>query len=112
VRPNHKAHRLNLMQVAMMSMLRDGDFLIVLVRDKDGNLKIQGIEADRLGDPFRTYTSLDLIGGIHIDGTQEHPPPTTFSIEASGTSTPIKQPSHQAKRFTYSTRSALTNIGE
>jgi len=56
-----------LMQVAMMSMLRDGDFLIVLVRDKDGNLKIQGIEADRLGDPFKVYTSLDLIGGIHID---------------------------------------------
>ena len=56
-----------LMQVAMMSMLRDGDFLFVLVRDKDGNLKIQGIEADRLGDPFKVYTSLDLIGGIHID---------------------------------------------
>jgi len=56
-----------LMQVAMMSMLRDGDFLIVLVRDKDGNLKIQGIEADRVGDPFKVYTSLDLIGGIHID---------------------------------------------
>jgi capsid protein len=48
-------------------MLRDGDFLFVLVRDKDGNLKIQGIEADRLGDPFKVYTSLDLIGGIHID---------------------------------------------
>ena len=56
-----------LMQVAMMSMLRDGDFLFCLVRDKDGNLKIQGIEADRLGDPFKVYTSLDLIGGIHID---------------------------------------------
>jgi lambda family phage portal protein len=56
-----------LMQVAMMSMLRDGDFLFVLVRDRDGNLKIQGIEADRLGDPFKVYTSLDLIGGIHID---------------------------------------------
>jgi lambda family phage portal protein len=56
-----------LMQVAMMSMLRDGDFLFVLVRDKDGNLKIQGIEADRVGDPFKVYTSLDLIGGIHID---------------------------------------------
>jgi hypothetical protein len=55
------------MQVAMMSMLRDGDFLFVLVRDKDGNLKIQGIEADRVGDPFKVYTSLDLIGGIHID---------------------------------------------
>jgi lambda family phage portal protein len=56
-----------LMQVAMMSMLRDGDFLFCLVRDKDANLKIQGIEADRLGDPFKVYTSLDLIGGIHID---------------------------------------------
>jgi lambda family phage portal protein len=67
-----------LMQVAMMSMLRDGDFLFVLVRDKDGNLKIQGIEADRLGDPFRTYTSLDLIGGIHID--RNTGAPTAYDI--------------------------------
>ena len=62
-----------LMQVAMISMLRDGDFLFVLVRDSDGNLKIQGIEADRLGDPFKVYTSLDLIGGIHIDRTTGAP---------------------------------------
>jgi len=56
-----------LMQVAVMSMLRDGDFLFALVRDKEGDLKLQGIEADRVGDPFKVYTSLDLIGGIHID---------------------------------------------
>ena len=56
-----------LMQVAIMSMLRDGDFLFCLVRDKEGDLKLQGIEADRVGDPFKVYTSLDLIGGIHID---------------------------------------------
>jgi capsid protein len=55
------------MQVAVMSMLRDGDFLFLLARDNDNNLKLQGIEADRLGDPYRTYTSLELIGGIHID---------------------------------------------
>ena len=55
-----------LMQVAVMSMLRDGDFLFLLARDNDNNLKLQGIEADRLGDPYRTYTSLELIGGIHI----------------------------------------------
>ena len=67
-----------LMQVAMMSMLRDGDFLFVLVRDVDGNLKIQGIEADRVGDPFRTYTSLDLIGGIHID--RNTGAPTAYDI--------------------------------
>ena len=67
-----------LMQVAMMSMLRDGDFLFVLVRDSDGNLKIQGIEADRVGDPFRTYTSLDLIGGIHID--RNTGAPTAYDI--------------------------------
>jgi capsid protein len=66
------------MQVAIMSMLRDGDFLFVLVRDKDGNLKIQGIEADRVGDPFRAYTSLDLIGGIHIDPSTGAP--TAYDI--------------------------------
>lgn len=67
-----------LMQVAVMSMLRDGDFLFVLVRDGDGNLKIQGIEADRLGDPFKVYTSLELIGGIHIDRTTGAP--TAYDI--------------------------------
>ncbi len=67
-----------LMQVAVMSMLRDGDFLMVLVRDSDGNLKIQGIEADRLGDPFKVYTSLELIGGIHIDRTTGAP--TAYDI--------------------------------
>jgi lambda family phage portal protein len=67
-----------LMQVAMMSMLRDGDFLFVLVRDQQGNLKLQGIEADRLGDPNRTYTSLNLISGIHID--QETGAPTGYDI--------------------------------
>jgi lambda family phage portal protein len=62
-----------LMQVAVMSMLRDGDFLFALVRDKEGDLKLQGIEADRVGDPFKVYTSLDLIGGIHIDRTTGAP---------------------------------------
>jgi lambda family phage portal protein len=67
-----------LMQIAMMSMLRDGDFLFVLVRDQQGNLRLQGIEADRLGDPNRTYTSLNLISGIHVD--QETGAPTGYDI--------------------------------
>ena len=67
-----------LMQIAMMSMLRDGDFLFVLVRTQDGTLKLQGIEADRLGDPNRTYTSLNLISGIHID--QETGSPVGYDI--------------------------------
>jgi lambda family phage portal protein len=67
-----------LMQVAVMSMLRDGDFLFCLVRDSDGNLKIQGIEGDRLGDPFKVYTSSELIGGIHID--QRTGSPTAYDI--------------------------------
>jgi lambda family phage portal protein len=67
-----------LMQIAMMSMLRDGDFLFVLVRTQDGTLKLQGIEADRLGDPNRTYTSLNLISGIHID--QETGAPIGYDI--------------------------------
>jgi len=67
-----------LMQVATISMLRDGDFLFVLVRDNNGNLKLQGIEADRLGDPYKTYTSLELIGGIHID--RNTGAPTAYDI--------------------------------
>lgn len=69
-----------LMQVAVMSMLRDGDFLFVLIRDKNGDLKLQGIEADRLGNPFQVYTSSELIGGIHID--QETGAPTAYDIFA------------------------------
>ena len=67
-----------MMQVAMMSMLRDGDFLFCLVRDSDSNLKIQGIEGDRLGDPYKVYTSSELIGGIHID--QRTGSPTAYDI--------------------------------
>jgi lambda family phage portal protein len=66
-----------LLQVAIMSMLRDGDFLFALVRS-DGDLKLQGIEADRVGDPYKTYTSLELIGGIHID--RNTGAPTAYDI--------------------------------
>jgi lambda family phage portal protein len=66
-----------LLQVAIMSMLRDGDFLFALVR-QDGDLKLQGIEADRVGDPYKTYTSLELIGGIHID--RNTGAPTAYDI--------------------------------
>ena len=69
-----------LMQVAVMSMLRDGDFLFLLIRDNNGDLKLQGIEADRLGNPFQVYTSSELIGGIHID--QETGAPTAYDIFA------------------------------
>jgi len=61
-------------------MLRDGDFLFLLIRDNNGDLKLQGIEADRLGNPFQVYTSSELIGGIHID--QETGAPTAYDIFA------------------------------
>ena len=67
-----------LMQIATMSMLRDGDFFFVLARAQDGDLRLQGIEADRIGDPFRTYTSLNLIGGIHIN--QETGAPDGYDV--------------------------------
>jgi len=67
-----------LMQIATMSMLRDGDFFFILARDQDGNLRLQGVEADRIGDPFRTYTSLNLIGGIHIN--QETGAPDGYDV--------------------------------
>jgi len=67
-----------LMQIATMSMLRDGDFFFVLARTQDGDLRLQGIEADRIGDPFRTYTSLNLIGGIHIN--QETGAPDGYDV--------------------------------
>lgn len=67
-----------LMQIAVMSFLRDGDFFFILTRDQESNLRLQGIEADRIGDPFRTYTSLNHIGGIHIN--QETGAPDGYDV--------------------------------
>lgn len=46
-------HFRTLVQLYLRSMLRDGDVGVVLV-DESGDLRLQGIEADRIGDPNRT----------------------------------------------------------
>jgi lambda family phage portal protein len=57
---------LALLQLAFVSFLRDGDCLLVKSLAEDG-VKLQLIEADRIGNPFQTSILDDYIGGIRID---------------------------------------------
>jgi lambda family phage portal protein len=56
-----------LLQLAVMAILRDGDCGFIIVRDGD-NLKLQSVEADRIGSPYnRLIDSNTYIGGIMLD---------------------------------------------
>lgn len=56
-----------LIQLAHMSMRRDGDFGFILV-NHEGRLKLQSIEADRLGHPNEASKPKEnYIAGIYID---------------------------------------------
>lgn len=55
-----------LLQLAVASILRDGDCGFIIVRDK-GQLKLQSVEADRIGSPYDRTDTDQYIGGINID---------------------------------------------
>jgi lambda family phage portal protein len=55
-----------LLQLAVMAILRDGDCGFIIVRDKK-NLKLQSVEADRIGSPYDKTDTDKYIGGINID---------------------------------------------
>ena len=56
-----------LIQLAHMSMRRDGDFGFILV-NHEGRLKLQSIEADRLGNPHEVSKPKEnYISGVYID---------------------------------------------
>jgi len=56
-----------LVQLAHMSMRRDGDFAFLLV-NRDGKLKLQSIEADRIGHPHEASKPKEnYISGVKID---------------------------------------------
>lgn len=63
---------LGLVQLAFSSFIRDGDSLIVKSLDEDG-VRLQLIEADRIGNPYKTTISDDYVGGIRIDTTTGKP---------------------------------------
>jgi len=82
-----------LMEFAVMGMNRAGDFGFAIVRPglEDGmetedanllDLRIQGIEADRLGGLYQTQVAQDYVGGI---GIGEHGQPTFYRVYKRGT---------------------------
>jgi lambda family phage portal protein len=57
----------SLLQLAVMAILRDGDCGFVIVREA-GELRLQSVEADRIGSPYNRLIDSDkYIGGIMLD---------------------------------------------
>lgn len=57
----------SLLQLAVMAILRDGDCGFIIVRDGE-MLKLQSVEADRIGSPYNRLIDSDTyIGGILLD---------------------------------------------
>jgi lambda family phage portal protein len=66
-----------LLQLAVMAILRDGDCGFIIVRD-NGELKLQPVEADRIGSPYNRLIDSDkFIGGINLD---EYGRPVSYQI--------------------------------
>jgi lambda family phage portal protein len=55
-----------LLQLAVTAMLRDGDCGFIIVRDRE-DLKLQSVEADRIGSPYDQTDTDKYIGGINVD---------------------------------------------
>lgn len=55
-----------LLQLAVTAMLRDGDCGFIIVRDGE-DLKLQSVEADRIGSPYDRTDTDKYIGGINVD---------------------------------------------
>lgn len=57
----------HLIQIAHMSMRRDGDFGLILVDGEQGELKLQAVEADRIGNPSIIGQEPNYFGGIKVN---------------------------------------------
>ena len=55
-----------LCQLALVGMLRDGDFGFVIVNDKNG-IKLAPIESDRIGSPYESLAGEGYVQGVFID---------------------------------------------
>jgi len=65
-----------LLQLAVTAMLRDGDCGFIIVRDRE-DLKLQSVEADRIGSPYDRTDTDKYIGGINID---DYGRPVSYTI--------------------------------
>jgi len=65
-----------LLQLAVTAMLRDGDCGFIIVRDRE-DLKLQSVEADRIGSPYDQTDTDKYIGGINVD---DYGRPVSYTI--------------------------------
>ena len=66
-----------LLQLAVQAILRDGDCGFIVVRD-GGELRLQSVEADRIGSPYNRLIDSDkYIGGINLD---EYGRPVSYQV--------------------------------
>ena len=65
-----------LLQLAVTAMLRDGDCGFIIVRDGE-DLKLQSVEADRIGSPYDRTDTDKYIGGINTD---DYGRPVSYTI--------------------------------
>ena len=64
------------MQLAVTAILRDGDCGFIIVRDGE-DLKLQSVEADRIGSPYDRTDTDKYIGGINVD---DYGRPVSYTI--------------------------------
>ena len=65
-----------LLQLAVTAILRDGDCGFIIVRDGE-DLKLQSVEADRIGSPYDRTDTDRYIGGINTD---DYGRPVSYTI--------------------------------
>jgi lambda family phage portal protein len=65
-----------LLQLSVTAMLRDGDCGFIIVRDGE-DLKLQSVEADRIGSPYDRTDTDKYIGGINVD---DYGRPVSYTI--------------------------------
>jgi len=65
-----------LLQLAVTAMLRDGDCGFIIVRDGE-DLRLQSVEADRIGSPYDRTDTDKYIGGINVD---DYGRPVSYTI--------------------------------
>lgn len=63
----------SMVEIAFKSMLRDGDYGLKWQRDAEGNLKMTGIEGDRIGGIYMASVDENYFQGIYVDPNTGRP---------------------------------------
>jgi capsid protein len=62
-----------LMQITLRTTLTDGDAGLVPFYNSDGEARLIGVEADRIGNPTQSISRPDYVNGIHLDVNNKAP---------------------------------------